>query len=152
MVRPGATRCQFHPPDVNAVQVAIAAAPSAFGFQFIGTSAAETACTQPTIQGVLITTAYALLCSSNPNPADPVAQSHLKTADAAQTHLFADDEHLTTSGQRIQADYFYSLLVAPSQISFLAENAVQSRTVTVAGIQDQIGVARQRPTAGLCPA
>jgi outer membrane lipase/esterase len=38
--------------------------------------------------------------------------------------------------------------VAPSEISFLAENAVQSRSSTVAGIQDQIGVARQRPTAG----
>ena len=91
----------FIPGDFNAVRVAIAADPSEFGFQFIGNGAAQTACTQPTVQGVLITTAYALLCSSNPNPVDPVAQSHLKTADAAQTHLFADDEHLTTSGQKI---------------------------------------------------
>jgi len=138
----------FIPGDFNAVRVAIAANPSAFGFQFVGSSAAQAACTQPTIGGTLLTTAYALLCISNPNPADPAAQSHLKTADAAQTHLFADDQHLTTAGQRIQADYFYSLLVAPSQISFLAENAVQARTGTVAGIQDQIGISRLRQTAG----
>ena len=138
----------FIPGDFNAVRVAIAANPSAFGFQFVGSSAAQAACTQPTVGGTLLTTAYALLCISNPNPADPIAQSHLKTADAAQTHLFADDQHLTTAGQKIQADYFYSLLVAPSQISFLAENAVQARTGTVAGIQDQIGISRLRQTAG----
>ena len=138
----------FIPGDFNAVRVAIAANPSAFGFQFVGSSAAQAACTQPTVGGTLLTTAYALLCISNPNPADPIAQSHLKTADAAQTHLFADDQHLTTAGQKIQADYFYSLLIAPSQISFLAENAVQARTGTVAGIQDQIGISRLRQTAG----
>jgi len=121
----------FIPGDFNAVRVAIAANPSAFGFQFVGSSAAQAACTQPTVGGTRLTTAYALLCISNPNPADPIAQSHLKTADAAQTHLFADDQHLTTAGQKIQADYFYSLLIAPSQISFLAENAVQARTGTV---------------------
>jgi outer membrane lipase/esterase len=138
----------FIPGDFNAVRVAIAANPSAFGFQFVGSSAAQAACTEPVVNGVRITTAYALLCISNPNPADPAAQSHLKTADAAQTHLFADDQHLTTAGQKLQADYYYSLIVAPSEISFLAENAVQSRTVTVAGIQDQIGISRQRQTAG----
>src|SRR5882672_3159254 len=138
----------FVPGDFNAVRVAIAANPSAFGFQFVGTDPTQTACTVPTVGGVVLTTAYALLCTSNPNPADPVAQSHLKTIDAAQTHLFADDQHLTTAGQKIEADYFYSLLVAPSQISFLAENAVQARTGTVAGIQDQIGISRLRQTAG----
>ena len=138
----------FIPGDFNAVRVAIAANPSAFGFQFVGTNPGQTACTVPTVGGVVLSTAYALLCISNPHPADPDAQSHLKTADAAQTHLFADDQHLTTAGQKIQADYFYSLLVAPSEISFLAENAVQSRTVTVAGVQDQIWISRQRSTAG----
>jgi outer membrane lipase/esterase len=138
----------FIPGDFNAVRVAIAANPSTFGFQFVGSSPAQTACTLPTVGGFTITTAYALLCSSNPNPTDPVGQSHLKTADAAQTHLFADDQHLSTSGQKIEADYYYSLLVAPSQISFLAENAVQARTGNIAGIQDQIGISRQRQTPG----
>jgi outer membrane lipase/esterase len=138
----------FIPGDFNAVRVAIAANPSAFGFQFVGNSPAQAACTQPTVGGTVLETAYALLCISSPNPADPAAQSHLKTADAAQTHLFADDQHLTTAGQKIQADYFYSLLVAPSQISFLAENAVQARTSIVAGIQDQIWISRLRPSTG----
>jgi outer membrane lipase/esterase len=138
----------FIPGDFNAVRVAIAANPSAFGFQFTGSGPSQTACTVPTVGGAVLNTAYALLCISNPNPANPAEQSHLKTADAAQTHLFADDQHLTTAGQKIQADYFYSLLVAPSQISFLAENAVQARTVTVAGIQDQIGISRLRQSAG----
>ncbi len=138
----------FVPGDFNAVRVAIAANPSAFGFQFVGTDPTQTACTVPTVGGVQLSNAYALLCISNLHPADPDAQSHLKTADAAQTHLFADDQHLATAGQKIQADYFYSLLVAPSQISFLAENAVQARTGTVAGIQDQIGISRLRQTAG----
>ena len=31
---------------------------------------------------------------------------------------------MTTAGQKIQADYYYSLIVAPSQISFLPEVAV----------------------------
>src|SRR5439155_20546823 len=109
----------------------------------IGNSPAQTACTQPIIGGVPVVNAWAQLCSSNPG-----APSHLKTPDAAQTHLFADDAHLSTAGQKIEADYFYSLRVAPSQISFLAENAVQARTVTVAGIQDQIGISRLRQTAG----
>ena len=133
----------FIPADFNSVRVAIAADPSAFGFQFIKSDAASTACTEPVVGGVKIRTAYALLCSSN-----PAAPSHLVSPDAAQTHLLADDQHLTTAGQKLQADYFYSLIVAPSEISFLAENAVQSRTVTVAGIQDQIGISRQRQTAG----
>jgi outer membrane lipase/esterase len=138
----------FIPGDFNAVRVAIAAHPSAFGFEFVGSSAAQAACTQPTVGGVLITTAYALLCTSNPTPADPVAQSHLKTADAAQTHLFADDGHYTAAGQKIEADYFYDLLVAPTQVSLLAENAVQARTGIIAGIQDQIGIARSHQRAG----
>jgi outer membrane lipase/esterase len=128
----------FIPADFNSVRVAIDANPSPFGFQFVRSDPANTACTTGGF-----TTAYALLCSTDPS--QPV---HLKTADAAQTHLFADDQHLTTAGQKIQADYFYSLIVAPSEISFLAENAVQSRTITVAGIQDQIGIARQRRSAG----
>ena len=126
----------FIPADFNAVMVAVLASPSSFGFPFVGTT--QTACTNGGFA-----TAFALLCLS-----DVSAPVHLKQPDAGQTHLFADDEHLAAEGQRIQAGYYYSLLVAPSEISFLAENAVQSRTITVAGIQDQIGISRQRPTAG----
>ncbi len=133
----------FIPADFNAVRLAIAADPARFGFQFITSDAASTACLEPTVNGTKITTAYALLCSSNPN-----APSQLVAPNAEFTHLFADDQHLTTAGQKIEADYFYSLIVAPSEISLLAESAVQSREVTVAGIQDQIGIARRRVSPG----
>jgi len=124
----------FVPADVNAVRLAIAANPGAFGFQFIDSSPAHTACTQP----AGITTAWALLCSSNPN-----APSHLAAPGADQTRLFADDQHLATAGQKIMADYFYSLVVAPSEISFLAESAVQVRFGVVRGIQEQIDIAQR---------
>jgi outer membrane lipase/esterase len=129
----------FIPADTNAFRLAIAASPSAFGFQFIDTAAGHTACTQP----AGVTTAWALLCSSNPN-----APSHLAAPNADQTRLFADDQHYATAGQKIEADYFYSLVVAPSEISFLAENAVQTRFGLVKGIQEQIDIARKDPAAG----
>ena len=80
----------FIPADWNSVRVAIAANPSAFGFQFIGTGAGQVACTQP----AGINTAWALLCSSN-----PAAPSTFVTPDADRTRLFADDGHMTTAGQ-----------------------------------------------------
>jgi outer membrane lipase/esterase len=53
--------------------------------------------------------------------------------------LFADAEgHLSTAGQKIAADYFYSLVAAPSVISMLAENAVKVRNRLVSDIQTQI--------------
>jgi outer membrane lipase/esterase len=126
----------FIPADFNAVMAGVLASPSSFGFQFVSN-------TQPGCFPGGFPTAFSLLCLADVN-----ARVHLKQPDAGQTHLFADDDHLGAAGQKIQADYYYSLIVAPSEISFLAENAVQSRSSTVAGIQDQIGVARQRPTAG----
>jgi len=126
----------FIPADYNALISAVIASPSAFGFQFVGTN--QTACTNGGF-----TSSFAVLCTS-----DTSTPVHLKQPDAGQTHLFADDQHLATAGQQIEANYYYSLLVAPSEISFLAENAVQSRTVTVAGIQDQIAISRRRPSSG----
>ncbi len=43
----------------------------------------------------------------------------------------------------IEADYFYNLLAAPSEISFLAETAVQTTFQTVTGIQQQIDLAQR---------
>ena len=87
----------FIPADWNSVRVAIAANPSAFGFQFVGNGAGQVACTIP----AGITTAWALLCSSN-----PAAPSTFVTPDADRTRLFADDQHMTTAGMKIQADYY----------------------------------------------
>lgn len=129
----------FIPADFNAVRLAIAANPAAFGFEFIGTGAGQTACTKP----AGINSAWSLLCSSSPG-----APSQLAAPNADQTRLFADDTHMTTAGQKIEADYYYSLIVAPAQISLLAENAVVARLGTVAGIQQQIDITRRRPSVG----
>jgi outer membrane lipase/esterase len=126
----------FVPADYNAMRLAIASNPAMFGFQFIGTGSGQTACTQP----AGITSAWALLCSSNPS-----APSHLAAPNADQTRLFADDQHLSTAGQKILADYEYSLLVAPSEISFLAEAPVKTRAAVVDSIFNQIAISeRQR--------
>ena len=56
------------------------------------------------------------------------------------TFLYADDEHFTSAGQKIVADYIYSLVIAPSQISFLAEAPVKSRLGLVSTIQTQMNL------------
>jgi outer membrane lipase/esterase len=121
------------------MRLAIAANPALFGFQFIGIGAGQSACTQP----AGVTTAWALLCSSN-----PAAPSTLVAPNAEQTHLFADDQHLTTAGQQILADYEYSLVVAPSEISFLAEVPVKTRVAMVDSIFEQIAISQQHRAVG----
>jgi phospholipase/lecithinase/hemolysin len=83
----------------NSVRLAIAANPSYYGFTSINTN--TVACTRPT--GV--TTAWALLCSSN------LSAPSTWTAPGQLTNLFADDEHLTTAGQRLMARSFRNVVV-----------------------------------------
>jgi len=127
----------FIPADYNAMRLAIASNPAAFGFQYIDTN--NPACTRP----AGVTSAWALLCSSN-----PAAPSHLVTPNAEQTRLFADDQHLTTAGQKILSDYEYSLIVAPSEISFLAEAPVKTRAAVVDTIFNQISISQRQPSVG----
>ena len=87
--------------DVNSVRLAIAANPAKFGFTTISSS--SPACTQP----AGVTTAWALLCSS-----DPAAPSTLVSPTAPQTNLFADDQHLGTAGQQLMGNYLARLAVA----------------------------------------
>jgi len=125
----------FIPADINAVRVAIRDNPAAFGFQFVDTNDDHTACVRPPGIG----DAYALLCSSN--PAAP--SQYAAVPNPQQTRLFADAEgHLSIAGQQIMADYYYSLVVAPSQISFLPESAVKTRTRLVSNIELQIDASR----------
>jgi len=62
-----------------------------------------------------------------------------------QSYLFigANGVHLTTAGQQIEADYEYSLIVAPTQMSLLAESAMQSGLSRMATIQGQIDLSGQ---------
>jgi outer membrane lipase/esterase len=132
-----ASGVNFIPADYNAMRLAIASNPGLFGFQFIDTN--NVACTQPTN----VNNSWALLCSSN-----PLAPSTFVTPNADQTRLFADDEHLTTAGQKILADYEYSLIVAPSEISFLAEVPVKTRAAVVDSIFNQIMISQRQRKVG----
>ncbi|GFK94723.1 Esterase EstP [Fundidesulfovibrio magnetotacticus] len=62
-----------------------------------------------------------------------------------QTNLFigANGVHFTTAGQQIEADYEYNLLIAPTQMSLLAEAPVQGGLARAATIQGQIDLSMQ---------
>jgi outer membrane lipase/esterase len=97
--------------------------------------AAGPACVQP----AGVTSGYAILCT-------PLT---LVAPDAAQTHLLADDVHLTTAGQKVLAAYEYGLVVAPSMVSMLAETPLKTRAGLINTIQNQILVSQgQRGQAG----
>ncbi len=121
----------FIPSDFNAVLQGVVANLGSFGFIAV----AGPAC----IASPGVTSGYALLCT-------PLT---LVAPDAQQTHLFADDIHLSTAGQKIVADYEYSLVVAPSMMSMLAEAPVRTRTTLIGAIQNQIPISqRERGPAG----
>jgi outer membrane lipase/esterase len=89
-------------------------------------------------------TSYTVLSASHPSPVSAVLSDNSDITQAQQqTFLFVDGHHLTTAGQTIEADYEYSLLVAPSQISLLAENAIQGGWTRAATIQGQIEASKQ---------
>jgi outer membrane lipase/esterase len=80
---------------------------------------------------------------NNPVPFNSALLAYPLTSTQQQTFLFVDAHHLTTAGQTIEADYEYSLLTAPSQISLVVENAVQSNLARAATIQGQIDLSGQ---------
>jgi outer membrane lipase/esterase len=82
--------------------------------------------------------------TTTPNP----NYGYLVSADALQTHLFMDGIHLTEAGQQIEADYFYGLLTAPSEISYLAEAPVKTRTAVVDSIFEQIAISERQRRLG----
>ena len=92
----------FYPADIDTVRLAINNDPARYGFTFVSNAAGQVGCTQPMGVG----SAWSLLCSS-----DAAAPSTLVTADAPETRLFADDQHLGTKGQRLMAQYLYGLVI-----------------------------------------
>ncbi len=118
----------FVPVDTNSVLLAVKGNPT-FGFTATGA-----ACTTP---AGFTGPSWATMCSTTSSV------STLVSADAAQTHLLADLIHLSTAGQRIVADYEYSLLVAPSMISMMAEAPVKTRAAMVNAIDNQIAISLQ---------
>ena len=129
-----AAHVNFVPADINAMFRAVQASPGTFGL--IG--GAGPACTQP----AGIPSGWSTMCS----PTSTI--STLASPDAEYTHLFADDVHLSTAGQLIEADYEYSLIVAPTEISLLAEAPVKTRQTMIEGMFTQIGLSQQQRGVG----
>jgi outer membrane lipase/esterase len=92
----------------------------------------------PTLFGF---TAESVLASSSPSSNS--AAVAIRTPAEQQSYLFIDGKHMTTAGQTIVADYIYSLLIAPNQVSLLAESAVYGGLSRTAAIQRQIELSGQ---------
>lgn len=137
---------KFIPADTFSVLTAVEQNPAAFGIthnpKAVGPSAY--ACLPPMGSG--LTSGYGILCAPTTTPS--TTYGYLQSANATHTYLFMDGIHLTEAGQLIEADYFYNLLVAPSEISFLAETAIQTTFQTIYGIQQQIDLTQRLRPAG----
>jgi len=133
---------KFIPADTASVIAAVQANPIPFG---ITAPINSPACVlSPALAAATgLTTGYGALCAPTTTPSNTFGT--LVSADALQTHLFMDFVHLTQAGEIITADYINSLLAAPSQISFLAEDAIQTTLGMIYGIQQQIDVSQRRP-------
>ena len=132
----------FIPADTTSVIAAVEQHPFPFGITAPITSYA---CTPPV---PFLVSGYGVTCAPTTTRNNNAPYGYLLSADATQTHLFMDGAHLTEAGQLIIADYYYSLLVAPSEISFLAETAIQTTFQTINGIQQQIDLAERLRAPG----
>lgn len=125
----------FIPADGKAVADAVGFNPSMFGFTNITAGSTVTrqggACINPS--PATIANSWALECTT------------LVAPNAQQTYLFADDEHYSAAGQKIEADYIHSLIVAPSEMSYLAEVPVKTRDAVISSIDNQIPVSFAQP-------
>ena len=72
----------------------------------------------------------------------------LVAPNAQQTYLFADNEHYSAAGQLIEGDYAYSLIVAPEEMSYLAEAPVKTRTAVVDSIEQQMMISGRNRAVG----
>lgn len=107
---------RFVPVDDDTLFAYIAHHPTRFGFDVNSVQAANAPFANPHVGAVF-------------DVLTPYQQSH---------YLFIDGVHLTTAGQAIEADMTYAMLVAPSQMSLLAESAVQNGWAHAATIQGQL--------------
>ena len=56
---------------------------------------------------------WGVFCANTTTPSSPgEPYSHLRSADAQETSLYSDDQHLSAKGQRLLAEYEYALLMA----------------------------------------
>lgn len=141
----------FIPADSGALGRAVFVNPAQFGFTSVTPtvlgSAAQTSGCHPAngFSGA----GFGLYCIPSTTPAGVggAATAYLNSSTSLQTSLWSDDQHLSPRGQKIEADYFYNLIVAPSEISFLAEAPVKTRTAFVNSIKSQIPLSFGNPGA-----
>jgi outer membrane lipase/esterase len=114
---------RFIPADNNSLFRFVAKNPTLFGF-----------------------TVSSVLSANAPSPLPAIVA--LATPEQQQSYLWINGPHLSTAGQTIEADYTYSLLVAPSQMSLLTETAVQGGLSRAATIQGQIDLSGQQRGPG----
>lgn len=146
----------FIPADVNAMRLAVLADPARFGFtsvqpMVLGSATQTAGCSTATNNNSAVTGGgFGLYCipSTTPVGAGASATAFLNAQNSLQTSFYSDDQHFSPAGQKIQADYIYSLIVAPSQISFLTESTIQSRRGVTLGIQEQIDISQRRNAPG----
>ena len=94
--------------------------------------------------GITVTNVNTPACGAT-TPAQNCGPANYVAPNAPQTYFYADGPlsstgggHLASAMQKVEADYYYSLLVAPSEISFLAEVPIQTRLGIVDAINNQI--------------
>jgi outer membrane lipase/esterase len=128
----------FIPASGKVVADAVGYDPGLFGITNVDAGSTTThqggACVNPNPS--LIPNSWGLYCTT------------LVAPNAQQTYLFADDEHYTAAGQLIEADYIYSLIVAPEEMSYLAEVPVKTRTAVVDSIEQQIMISGRNRAVG----
>jgi len=133
----------FVPVSGKIIADAIGVDPSRFGLTNVTPGSAVThqggACVNPAPgngAGGTIASAWAASCTT------------LVAPNAAQTFLYADDLHYSAAGQLIEASYAYSLIVAPTEMSFLAEAPVMTRRTVVESILNQIPLSQTQRAPG----
>ena len=115
-----ADHVNFIPADIDSVFKYVVHNPTFFGF---------------TTLSIQSSNAPAL---ANPPPNNSALLAFPLSPAQQSGGLFVDAVHLTTAGQTIEADYEYSLLTAPSEMSLLAQSAVQGGWARAATIQGQL--------------
>jgi outer membrane lipase/esterase len=128
----------FIPVSGKVIATAIGTDPALFGLTNVMPGSNVThqggACINP--NPALVTSAWAAFCTT------------LVAPNAGQTYLFADNLHYSAAGQLVEGDYAYSLVVAPTEMSYLAEAPVETRTAVVRSIRDQIQISQHSRSVG----
>jgi outer membrane lipase/esterase len=133
----------FIPADSNTIRAQLGNNPGAFGLTetangTLGPGTASACQSPPGVNG-----AWGLICTPSTTPNATTAT--LVSADAPQTRLFSDEQHFAAAAQRVYGDYYRSLVIAPSQISLLAENPIKIRDYVVGAIENQIAISQRQP-------